>query len=89
MLEEYFALKLDKDGLVQEIPLLLRDYQPNLDKLPLFLMRLGPQVCIQNRSRSSLIISHTGRLVFGKRLLRNLFAGTRLLLYASSSYNAR
>jgi len=24
--------------------LLLRDYTPNLDKLPLFLMRLGPQV---------------------------------------------
>lgn len=44
MLEEYFAVKIDEDGLVQEIPLLLRGYQPNLDKLPLFLMRLGPQV---------------------------------------------
>jgi DNA mismatch repair protein MLH1 len=44
MLEEYFAIKIDEHGLVQEIPLLLRDYKPNLDKLPLFLMRLGPQV---------------------------------------------
>jgi len=26
------------------LPLLLRDYIPNLDKLPSFLMRLGPQV---------------------------------------------
>ncbi|PVG01895.1 DNA mismatch repair protein MutL [Serendipita vermifera] len=44
MLEEYFAIKIDDKGLVQEIPMLLRDYKPNLDKLPLFLMRLGPQV---------------------------------------------
>ncbi|KIM34509.1 hypothetical protein M408DRAFT_13970 [Serendipita vermifera MAFF 305830] len=44
MLDEYFAVKLDEDGFVREIPLLLRDYKPNLDKLPLFLMRLGPQV---------------------------------------------
>lgn len=26
------------------LPLLLRGYTPNLDRLPLFLMRLGPQV---------------------------------------------
>ena len=44
MLSEYFALDISEDGLVQSIPLLLRDYTPNLDKLPLFLMRLGPQV---------------------------------------------
>lgn len=29
---------------IESLPLLLRDYTPNLDKLPLFLMRLGPQV---------------------------------------------
>lgn len=44
MLDEYFAIKLDEDGAIVEIPLLLRDYKPNLDKLPLLLMRLGPQV---------------------------------------------
>ncbi|KIK70163.1 hypothetical protein GYMLUDRAFT_34643 [Collybiopsis luxurians FD-317 M1] len=44
MLAEYFSLDISEDGLVQSLPLLLRDYTPNLDKLPLFLMRLGPQV---------------------------------------------
>ena len=45
MLEEYFSLTISEDGLVQRLPQLLSGYTPNLDKLPLFLMRLGPQVC--------------------------------------------
>lgn len=56
MLDEYFAIKLDKDGLVCEIPLLLRDYKPNLDKLPLLLMRLGPQVSVTVPQASRLFI---------------------------------
>jgi len=44
MLQEYFSLGISDDGLVEYLPLLLRGYTPNLDKLPLFLMRLGPQV---------------------------------------------
>lgn len=44
MLAEYFALGISVDGTVETLPMLLRDYTPNLDKLPLFLMRLGPQV---------------------------------------------
>lgn len=44
MLAEYFALELDDDGNILSIPLLLKGYTPNLEKLPLFLMRLGPQV---------------------------------------------
>ncbi|KAM5533891.1 hypothetical protein V8D89_012431 [Ganoderma adspersum] len=44
MLREYFSLGISEDGLVETLPMLLRDYTPNLDKLPLFLMRLGPQV---------------------------------------------
>ncbi|CCM04736.1 uncharacterized protein FIBRA_06924 [Fibroporia radiculosa] len=44
MLQEYFSLCISDEGTVQTIPMLLRDYIPNLDKLPLFLMRLGPQV---------------------------------------------
>ena len=46
MLQEYFNLGISEDGLVETLPMLLRDYTPNLDKLPLFLMRLGPQVSI-------------------------------------------
>jgi DNA mismatch repair protein MLH1 len=45
MLAEYFSLNISESGLVQSIPLLLRDFVPNLDYLPMFLMRLGPQVC--------------------------------------------
>lgn len=44
MLQEYFSLGISTDGRVETLPMLLRDYTPNLDKLPLFLMRLGPQV---------------------------------------------
>ncbi|KAF8886529.1 DNA mismatch repair protein MutL [Infundibulicybe gibba] len=44
MLKEYFSLGITDQGLVESIPLLLRDYTPNLDHLPNFLMRLGPQV---------------------------------------------
>ena len=44
MLLEYFSMTISEDGMVETIPLLLRNYSPNLDKLPLFLMRLGPQV---------------------------------------------
>ncbi|KZT70490.1 DNA mismatch repair protein MutL [Daedalea quercina L-15889] len=44
MLEEYFSLGISADGKIETLPMLLRDYTPNLDKLPLFLMRLGPQV---------------------------------------------
>ncbi|KAL0958388.1 hypothetical protein HGRIS_000530 [Hohenbuehelia grisea] len=44
MLSEYFSLKISEDGMVESLPLLLRNYTPNLDKLPSFFMRLGPQV---------------------------------------------
>lgn len=48
MLSDYFSLNISQDGLVESLPLLLRDYTPNLDKLPLFLMRLGPQVSLNS-----------------------------------------
>ncbi|KAJ7599268.1 hypothetical protein C8J56DRAFT_185991 [Mycena floridula] len=44
MLLEYFSLNISATGHVESIPMLLRGYTPNLDKLPCFLMRLGPQV---------------------------------------------
>lgn len=44
MLAEYFSLSISESGLVLSLPLLLRDFIPNLDFLPMFLMRLGPQV---------------------------------------------
>ncbi|KAF7761503.1 hypothetical protein Agabi119p4_9495 [Agaricus bisporus var. burnettii] len=50
MLAEYFSLNISESGLVQSIPLLLRDFIPNLDYLPMFLMRLGPQVNWQSEA---------------------------------------
>ena len=44
MLEEYFALEVSEDGKVLAIPLLVKDYQPSMAKLPNFLLRLGPHV---------------------------------------------
>ncbi|KAL9709899.1 DNA mismatch repair protein Mlh1 [Leucoagaricus gongylophorus] len=44
MLAEYFSLSISESGLVLSLPVLLRDFIPNLDFLPMFLMRLGPQV---------------------------------------------
>jgi DNA mismatch repair protein MLH1 len=45
MMLEYFSLDILETGDVKTIPNLLREYTSNLDKLPMFLMRLGPQVC--------------------------------------------
>ena len=51
MLSEYFSLTISDTGLVESLPLLLRDYTPSLDNLPNFLMRLGPQVrCFSKQS---------------------------------------
>ncbi|KAL1741295.1 hypothetical protein HDZ31DRAFT_84907 [Schizophyllum fasciatum] len=44
MLSDYFSMDISEDGLLESLPLLLRDYTPNLDKLPNFVLHLGPQV---------------------------------------------
>ncbi|KDQ10268.1 hypothetical protein BOTBODRAFT_36380 [Botryobasidium botryosum FD-172 SS1] len=44
MLDEYFSLLINENGELESLPMLLPEYTPNLDRLPLFLMRLGPQV---------------------------------------------
>lgn len=45
MLNEYFCMRITPEGTLASLPLLLRGYTPDLARLPLFLMRLGPQVC--------------------------------------------
>lgn len=44
MLSEYFALDISDSGDISTLPHLLKEYTPDLNKLPTFLMRLGPQV---------------------------------------------
>jgi hypothetical protein len=50
MLEEYFSMSVSEDGKVETLPLLLKGYTPNMDRLPEFLMRLGPGVGVFSSS---------------------------------------
>ncbi|KAI8384686.1 putative DNA mismatch repair protein mlh1 [Radiomyces spectabilis] len=44
MLEEYFCMTVTEDGHLKSLPMLLRGYIPTMDKLPMFLLRLGTEV---------------------------------------------
>ncbi|XP_022080123.1 DNA mismatch repair protein Mlh1-like isoform X2 [Acanthaster planci] len=44
MLADYFSLQIDKEGNLCTIPLLLDDYIPALEKLPMFVLRLATEV---------------------------------------------
>ncbi|KAG8901182.1 DNA mismatch repair protein [Tulasnella sp. 403] len=44
MLDAYFSIAINDEEELESIPMLLQDFTPNLDRLPQFLMRLGPQV---------------------------------------------
>ena len=46
MLADYFSLEIDMDGNLKSLPLLLDDYVPNLNGLPMFVLRLATEVCI-------------------------------------------
>ncbi|OUM62105.1 hypothetical protein PIROE2DRAFT_29196, partial [Piromyces sp. E2] len=41
MLLEYFSITIDSKGYLETLPILLKGYNPNMDKLPGFLLRLG------------------------------------------------
>lgn len=43
-MDEYFSIQIDRDGCLLSLPVLLRDYVPNMDKLPEFILRLGSHV---------------------------------------------
>lgn len=44
MVDEYFSLAISSSGAVESIPLLLKGYTPNLDRLPHFLLCLATRV---------------------------------------------
>lgn len=44
MVDEYFSLLISEDGVVETLPLVLKGFMPNLDRLPHFLLCLGTQV---------------------------------------------
>ncbi|KAJ3237804.1 DNA mismatch repair protein [Chytriomyces hyalinus] len=44
LLDEYFSVIISEEGMLYALPVLLKEYAPNLSKLPLFLLRLGTEV---------------------------------------------
>ncbi|KAI9288731.1 histidine kinase-like ATPase [Umbelopsis sp. AD052] len=44
MLLEYFSIRVSENGELLSVPMLIKNYVPTLDKLPLFLLRLGTEV---------------------------------------------
>ncbi|TIA88817.1 hypothetical protein E3P99_02348 [Wallemia hederae] len=44
MLDEYFGITISEQGNLTRLPLLLKDYTPNIDALPSLLMNMGPLV---------------------------------------------
>lgn len=44
MLDEYFSLFISEQGDVTSVPMLLKGYTPNLDRLPHFLLCIGARV---------------------------------------------
>ncbi|KAI9022274.1 histidine kinase-like ATPase [Phycomyces nitens] len=44
LLKEYFNIEVSQDGMLHSLPLLLQDYEPVMDKLPSFLLRLGTEI---------------------------------------------
>lgn len=44
MLQDYFSMEIDKDGNLHTLPMLLDNYIPNLEGLPMFVLRLATEV---------------------------------------------
>jgi DNA mismatch repair protein MLH1 len=44
MIDEYFSISLTPSGAVESIPMMLKGYTPDLDRLPNFLLCLGARV---------------------------------------------
>jgi DNA mismatch repair protein MLH1 len=44
MINEYFSISLSDSGKLESIPMLLKGYTPNLDRLPHFLLCLGTRI---------------------------------------------
>jgi hypothetical protein len=62
MLGEYF-MHITPEGRVETLPLLLRRYTPNLDRLPLFLMRIALKVEISRLNSNGTDIVLAGCMV--------------------------
>lgn len=46
MVDEYFSLRISDEGMVESIPMLIRGYVPDLDRLPHLLVCLATRVSL-------------------------------------------
>lgn len=46
MLMDYFSVEINEQGELTAMPLLLNNYTPNWNKLPMLLLRLASEVCL-------------------------------------------
>ncbi|KAI3649634.1 hypothetical protein MP228_005266 [Amoeboaphelidium protococcarum] len=58
MFQDYFAIAITEDGSLKSIPLLIKNYIPNLAKLPLFILRLASEVTYDDEETCLQAICH-------------------------------
>ncbi|ORY35398.1 putative DNA binding protein [Naematelia encephala] len=51
MMDEYFSLRISESGEVESLPMILKGYTPNLDRLPHLLLCLGTQGRVDKASK--------------------------------------
>ena len=74
MLKDYFSFEIDEEGHISSLPVLLEGYTPNIDKLPLFVLRLATEVktllLVMDGSLTCQYMYHllTGRVGKGRRV---------------------
>ncbi|KAI3632828.1 hypothetical protein MIR68_008903 [Amoeboaphelidium protococcarum] len=58
MFQDYFAIAITEDGSLKHIPLLIKNYIPNLAKLPLFILRLASEVTYDDEETCLQAVCH-------------------------------
>lgn len=71
MLEDYYSIIITEDGQLKALPMILRGYIPTMDKLPMFLLRLGTEV------KKKKIHKHTFLLIY----IYELYLFTIIIFY--------
>jgi DNA mismatch repair protein Mlh1 C-terminus len=71
MISEYFSLNITSDGVLESVPLLLKNYTPYYGKLPTFIRRLGRNVLPNSTTRTNLRLIGLPRSLVSNRFLEN------------------
>ena len=79
MLKDYFSFEVDQEGRILTLPMLLHSHSPNLDRLPLFLVRLATEVSLESTppphihwdGGTNMITTQKTKFLFHEFLTRN------------------